>query len=321
MSERTRNHLLVAITLIALPIAIEGTRTRASETVPKIGVLEVNATYKDNDGTVRPFEDVELELECDRAAGFPRMRTDAKGHATIRAYYSMCKLSARSSDTDGRRQHLWESHVEFSRKIASVDLSSDNASLVPVLIHSVEPEYPEELRAAGIGGSVVIRTVVRRNGTVGGVSVLSSSNSKFNRSAVAAIKQRKYEPALENGWPVEVELTATVAFGLPLASASAAPGGEPSMPTGDVVFPVVVRKVEPIYPDDARLARIEGHVILQAIVDKNGDVTEVTVLESTNPRFNEAAMEAVRQRKYKPAIKDGKPIAIYFTIRVDFRLR
>ena len=88
----------------------------------------------------------------------------------------------------------------------------------------------------------------------------------------------------------------------------------------DWSVPVLVKKVEPAYPDVARRARIEGKVILQAVVDKEGNVDEVTVLSSNNPMFNDSAIEAVKQRKYKPALQNGKPVSIYFTIRVDFIL-
>ncbi len=98
-------------------------------------------------------------------------------------------------------------------------------------------------------------------------------------------------------------------------------GDEPILPTGDVVLPVIIKKVEPSYPDIARRARIEGKVILQAVIDKEGNVNEVTVLSSSNPMFNDSAIDAVKQRKYKPALQNGRPVAIYFTIRVDFRLR
>jgi protein TonB len=98
-------------------------------------------------------------------------------------------------------------------------------------------------------------------------------------------------------------------------------GDEPILPTGDMVLPVIQKKVEPNYPDIARRARIEGKVILQAVVNKEGDVNEVNVLSSTNPMFNDAAIEAVKQWKYKPALQNGKPVSVYYTIRVDFRLR
>jgi len=88
-----------------------------------------------------------------------------------------------------------------------------------------------------------------------------------------------------------------------------------------MVLPVIIKKVEPNYPDVARRARIEGKVILQAVVDKNGNVGEVTVLSSNNPMFNDNAIEAVKQWKYKPALQSGRPVAVYYTIRVDFRLR
>jgi protein TonB len=88
-----------------------------------------------------------------------------------------------------------------------------------------------------------------------------------------------------------------------------------------MVLPVLVKKVEPSYPDVARRARIEGKVILQAVVDKEGNVNEVTVLSSNNPMFNDAAIEAVKQWKYKPATQNGRPVSVFYTVRVDFRLR
>lgn len=108
----------------------------------------------------------------------------------------------------------------------------------------------------------------------------------------------------------------------PVSVFPAAAGGlEPIEATGDVVDPVIVMRVEPNYPNTARRARIEGKVILHAVIDKEGNVNNVTVLSSSNPMFNDSAIEAVKQRKYKPALQNGRPVAIYFTIRIDFRLR
>ena len=87
------------------------------------------------------------------------------------------------------------------------------------------------------------------------------------------------------------------------------------------MLPVLVKKVEPAYPDVARRARIEGKVTLQAVVQTNGDVGEVSVLASTNPMFNESAIAAVRQWKYKPALQNGRPVAVYYTVVVKFTLR
>ena len=77
---------------------------------------------------------------------------------------------------------------------------------------------------------------------------------------IAAFRHRQYEPALKNGWPVALSLTAHLDLGPPLLSTTPAGGREPIVPTGNVVFPVLVTKVEPIYPEKAHLARVEGNV-------------------------------------------------------------
>jgi TonB family protein len=96
----------------------------------------------------------------------------------------------------------------------------------------------------------------------------------------------------------------------------------PRVPTADIVMPELLTKVEPVYPKDAREARIGGKVILQAVIREDGTVGDVQVLSNDSglPSLAESAATAVSQRVYRPATKDGKPVSIYFTIRVDFRL-
>lgn len=107
----------------------------------------------------------------------------------------------------------------------------------------------------------------------------------------------------------------------PPVPTAAGEGVEPILPTRDVVLPVLLVGVEPEFPDLARRARIEGKVILQAVIGVDGHVTETKVLSSSNPMFNNPSIQAVSQRMYRPAHQDGKPVRIYFMIRTDFRLR
>ena len=81
-------------------------------------------------------------------------------------------------------------------------------------------------------------------------------------------------------------------------------------------------KVSPIYPVPARNEWAEGNVILQAIIDVEGNVTDIEVLRCNNPGmgFEEATVEAVRQWRYEPAVQEGQPVAVYFTIFVEFKL-
>jgi TonB family protein len=97
---------------------------------------------------------------------------------------------------------------------------------------------------------------------------------------------------------------------------------EPLVPAGDILMPVLLTKVDPVYPHDARDARAGGKVILQAVIREDGTVGDVEVLAHAEgwPSMDEAAIAAVRQRTYRPALKDGHPVSIYFTIKIEFRL-
>jgi protein TonB len=90
--------------------------------------------------------------------------------------------------------------------------------------------------------------------------------------------------------------------------------------TAEVRQPKLVKKVEPPYPEVARRAKIEGVVILEAVITKNGTVEEVKVLRALHPVMDQAAMNAVKQWKYEPAVLNGRPVKVYFTVTVTFRL-
>jgi TonB family protein len=78
-------------------------------------------------------------------------------------------------------------------------------------------------------------------------------------------------------------------------------------------------RVMPIYPESARKAGVNGQVTLQAVIHKDGTVGDVTVLKSPGAKFgfDEAAIAAVKQWKYKPGLQNGKPVDVYFTVVVD----
>ncbi len=81
----------------------------------------------------------------------------------------------------------------------------------------------------------------------------------------------------------------------------------------------IISQTTPEYPPQARAARIQGEVILHALVDKEGKVTEVQVL-SGDDTLAQSALEAVRQWRYKPMLVDGQPKEADATITVTFSL-
>jgi protein TonB len=89
----------------------------------------------------------------------------------------------------------------------------------------------------------------------------------------------------------------------------------------DIAEPRRVQYVEPIYPRAARLVRQEGVVILRATLDREGVVREVQVLRGAPLGLTEAAAAAVRQWRYEPALLDGRPVEVYLTVTVHFKMR
>jgi protein TonB len=89
---------------------------------------------------------------------------------------------------------------------------------------------------------------------------------------------------------------------------------------GQIQEPRLLRRVEPIYPPLAVSAHIEGVVILEAIVDREGQVEQVRVLRSPNPMLDKASIDAVKQWRYAPVLLNGKPERFILTVVLSFGL-
>jgi periplasmic protein TonB len=99
-------------------------------------------------------------------------------------------------------------------------------------------------------------------------------------------------------------------------------GGEgPIAVDGDVRKPELLHQVTPRYTQAARLAKIQGTVVVEAIIDRSGRVTHARVLKGLPAGLSESAIEAVEQWRFKPATLKGQPVTVYFTLTVHFALR
>ena len=80
--------------------------------------------------------------------------------------------------------------------------------------------------------------------------------------------------------------------------------------------------IRPIYPEIAQEAGIEGVVVVQAFIDQNGRVKETLILKGVpNTGLDEAAMEAIRRTKFHPAEQRERPVGVWISIPVNFRLK
>jgi len=89
---------------------------------------------------------------------------------------------------------------------------------------------------------------------------------------------------------------------------------------GEIQPPRLIKEVAPVYPEVARLAEVQGVVILSVKTDETGKVVDTMVLRSI-PLLDQAAIDAVRQWVYEPFLQDGKPVPIVFTVTVRFQLK
>jgi protein TonB len=88
---------------------------------------------------------------------------------------------------------------------------------------------------------------------------------------------------------------------------------------GNVTAAAIVTQTRPLYPALARQARIQGNVVLHAIIDKEGKVAELQVI-SGHPLLVQSALDAVKQWRYKPTLLNGDPVEVDTTITVTFTM-
>ena len=91
-------------------------------------------------------------------------------------------------------------------------------------------------------------------------------------------------------------------------------------PPGTNSAPVPIRTTNPEYTEEARNAKIEGAVLVEAVIDEKGVPTEPKVVRTLDKGLDQKALEAVRQWRFKPGLKDGTPVAVTVKIEVNFRL-
>jgi TonB family protein len=217
------------------------------------------------------------------------------------------------------------------------------------IIKKVAPEYPAD--AKHIQGEVVLRVTVDKSGDVQNIQLVSG-HPMLAPAAINAVRQWKYKPFLLNGEPVAVETKVTVNFTLSddapaEGTVGSVPGGIPAGEPGGIVSNgnglvapapnpalgvpqrvrvsqgvesrLVASKVQPAYPDDAKAQRIQGTVELKAIIDKQGNVANLQLI-SGHPVLAPAAIEAVKQWKYRPYLLNGTPVEVETTVTVNFTL-
>ncbi|MDT8068617.1 MAG: energy transducer TonB [Terriglobia bacterium] len=91
-------------------------------------------------------------------------------------------------------------------------------------------------------------------------------------------------------------------------------------PVSHLALGMLIRQVQPVYPAMAKATRTQGKVLLAAVIDSNGRITRLRVLAG-HPLLIPAAIDAVRQWRYRPYILNGQPVEVETQITVNFTLQ
>lgn len=100
-------------------------------------------------------------------------------------------------------------------------------------------------------------------------------------------------------------------------------GGGAYRPGNGVTMPTLLREVKPNYTSDAMRAKIQGTVLIECVVNTNGEVTDVKILNSLDPTFglDQEAIKAAKQWRFSPGTRLGEPVPVVVSIELSFTLR
>jgi protein TonB len=123
--------------------------------------------------------------------------------------------------------------------------------------------------------------------------------------------------AVEGGIPGGV--VGGVVGGLPEAPPPPPPPAQPVRVGGNIRQPTKTKNVNPVYPAIAQSARVQGVVIIEAVIGPDGKVQDARVIRSI-PLLDQAALEAVRQWEFTPTLLNNQPVPVIMTVTVNFSL-
>ncbi len=175
-------------------------------------------------------------------------------------------------------------------------------------ISGTVPEYTAAELAANERGPVVLRATISKEGTVKSTEVVSGPDM-LRQQATDAVKDWRYQPYMMNGAPADVETTLIVDFALGKTESVE------NLVAGHAIF-----APNPVYPPQARKARIQGIVTLRAYISEKGVLLHPEVIAGPE-ELRQAAVDTVKTWRYQPYTVNGVPIGVKTSVAVKFDLK
>jgi TonB family protein len=198
----------------------------------------------------------------------------------------------------------------------------------PEVLNQTLPPYTDEARAARVEGIVLIQAIIRKDGTVDSFKTLRGLGFGLDESAINTIATKwRFRPGTFNGEPVDVQANIEVSFRLfneKVRSTSAQqPNSSGVYAVGQpgVKAPEVLNQTLPPYTDEARAARVEGIVLIQAIIRKDSTMDTFKILRGLGYGLDESAINTIATKwRFRPGTFNGEPVDVQANIEVSFRL-
>jgi TonB family C-terminal domain len=191
-------------------------------------------------------------------------------------------------------------------------------------------KYPADAAKNSIQGRVICRFVVSDNGSITDIEVVRSVDSDLDKEAVRVIQSMpKWTPGTQRGQAVNVRYTLPINFRLQTTPKVEDADEQvfqvvekmPIFPGGnDALSQYLSKNIK--YPGDAVDKGIQGSVICQFVVTKDGSITDVKVVRSVDSDLDKEAVRVIQSMpKWTPGTQRGKEVNVRYTMPVNFRLQ
>ena len=202
--------------------------------------------------------------------------------------------------------------------------------------------YPQKAMEQGIQGRVVTQFQVKKDGSIGEVKIINKLDPDLDKEAIRVVKLLpKFIPGTINGEPANVWYTMPITFKLQSLGKPKESKEESKVYSLEIDEEEVVTSVDYFpefpggnaalmkflsnnisYPQEAMEQGIQGKVVVQFIVRKDGSIGTVKVVKSIHPLLDEEAMRLVKiLPTFKPAYRDEKPVNTWYTLPITFKLQ
>ncbi len=191
------------------------------------------------------------------------------------------------------------------------------AAEIKRLPSSPSVEFPRELSAYEIADSVTIALTITPEGKVKKAKAVSGKIDSLKEAAEKTVKKWAFQPYLVNGTPVPIRTEIVVDFDNTFDRYRDPKGNVPMHLDEKTSRALIVKSVQPNYPPDARVARIQGRVALRVIIGEDGRVLALHIIRG-HAMLAPAAYNAVRTWEFRPYVENGKAVPVDTLLNIDF---